>query len=234
MITPCVYREWYPCLELTTCGCVNGVCTWKPNPEFESCLKEHGVDLEEVIRAGSFKISVEAVNKSDGEVNSAIRDFLGAFRISCNSPLTLVKPSRRELSSSVAPSEINASEVLKAELEWLREFGVINIGAEDVAAIAGVARWGYAGPNSRIGWYETKDGTHAWIPYHESPSLPLVRCSTGEVPRYDLPNGTAYIGPTPIGPPSADATTTEGSPNGEICGPALLAGLSLVSLLGKR
>jgi len=40
IVTPCIYAEWYDCLRLTQCGCYNGVCTWKPNSDFEKCLKE--------------------------------------------------------------------------------------------------------------------------------------------------------------------------------------------------
>lgn len=39
IVTPCVYKSWYSCLSLSTCGCVNGTCTWKPNPDFKHVSK---------------------------------------------------------------------------------------------------------------------------------------------------------------------------------------------------
>ncbi|NJE46174.1 eight-cysteine-cluster domain-containing protein [Thermococcus sp. GR7] len=235
IVTPCVYREWYTCLGLTSCGCVNGICTWKPNDAFESCLREHGIDPEKVIRAGLVRVEVEAYNMEPGEVEAAVKDFLSAFGVDCNPALTFVEPMSGRLVPVVDSSEVNFSEAVKVELEWLRDVGVLQISDEDIEAIAKVAGPGKAGPNSHIGWYETKDGTYAWIPYEESLNPMLVRCTTDEVPTYNLPNGTAYVGPTVTQSPSTDATTsTESSPNGGICGPALVVGLSLFALLRRR
>lgn len=55
----------------------------------------------------------------------------------------------------------------------------------------------FADPNSKIGWYEAANGTYAWMPYHKTKGPLLVKCSSRNVPAYELPNGTAYIGPTP-------------------------------------
>ncbi|NJE85405.1 eight-cysteine-cluster domain-containing protein [Thermococcus sp. CX2] len=235
IVTPCVYREWYSCLGMTSCGCLNGVCTWKPNPAFESCLREHGIDPEKVIRAGPVRVEVEAYDMEPGEVEAAVKDFLLAFGVDCNPALTFMEPMSGRLVPVVDPSEVNFSEAVKVELQWLRENGVLEMSDEDIAAIAKIAKPGKAGPNSHIGWYETKNGTYAWIPYDESSNPMLVRCITDKAPTYDLPNGTAYVGPTITQPPSTDATTsTESSPNGGICGPALIVGLSLAVLLRKR
>ncbi|KUH33103.1 hypothetical protein APY94_07485 [Thermococcus celericrescens] len=235
IVTPCVYKPWYDCLSLTSCGCVNGLCTWKPNPAFESCLREHGINPSKVIRAGYFELEVEGVNRSDDEVNAAVKDFLGAFGVSCDVSLTLVKTSVTRLSPSLDPSEVNASKALKAELEWLIETGALRMDESDVEGVLRAAEWGNAGHNSNIGWYETGNGTFAWIPYDESLNPLLVRCFTREVPVYELPNGTAYVGPTLTKPPSGDSTTMSGSTKGEVCGPGIVVLLALiVALAGRR
>lgn len=234
IITPCVYKPWYNCLSLTSCGCVNGLCTWKPNDAFEACLREHGVDPSKVIRAGYFELEVEAVNRSDGEVNAAVKDFLSAFGISCDVSLTLVKTSVTRLSPSLDPSEVSASKALKAELDWLIETGALRMDESDVEGVLRAAEWGNAGHNSHIGWYETENGTSAWIPYDESLNPLLVRCFTSEVPAYELPNGTAYVGPTLTKPPSGDSATTSGSAEGEVCGPGIVALLALLAAFARR
>ncbi|ASJ08130.1 hypothetical protein A3L11_02360 [Thermococcus siculi] len=228
IVTPCVYREWYSCLGMTGCGCVNGMCTWKPNPAFEACLRDHGIDPARVIRAGYFEMRVEAINESDDEVNAAVRDFLGAFGISCNAPLTLVKTSVSRLSPEVEPSEVNASEALLAELRWLMDNGVVNLSDSDLEAIAGVAEWGYSGHNSHIGWYETENGGHAWIPYHKSKNPRLVKCFSRTFPTYEIPNGTAYF--------EANTSTTVNTLTGlTVCGPGLVVlALLLVPLIRRR
>ena len=233
IVTPCVYKPWYDCLSLTSCGCVNGLCSWKPNPTFESCLREHGVEPSSVIRTGNARVEVMAIDKSPGEITAAVKDFLGAFGVSCDPGLSFVENRVRELSPAVEPSKVNASEALKAELEWLREFGIVKVGEDDVDAILRVAQWGRAGINSKIGWYETKNGSYAWIPYSRSKNPQLVKCFSRQVPENELPNGTAYIGSTPTTPPSS--TGTGGSPEpGGVCGPGLVVGLALVSLLLRR
>ncbi|CAD5245271.1 CGP-CTERM-anchored Cys-rich protein [Thermococcus camini] len=234
IVTPCVYRPWYDCLSLTSCGCVDGLCTWKPNPAFEKCLREHGVDPSRVIRAGYFELRVEGVNKSDGEINAALKDFLGAFGVSCNSPLTLVKTAVTRLSPAIDPSEVNASEAIKAELEWLIETGVLWMDESDVEGVLRAAEWGNAGHNSNIGWYETKNGTFSWVPYLGSRDPKLIRCTSQVVREYELPNGTAYVGPTLTKPPSANPTTTSGSTGGEVCGPGIVILLALLGALAGR
>ncbi|AEK73373.1 hypothetical protein GQS_07375 [Thermococcus sp. 4557] len=234
IVTPCVYRPWYDCLSLTSCGCVGGICTWKPSPAFESCLREHGVDPSKVIQAGYFELEVEAVNRSDGEVNAAVKDFLSAFGISCDVPLTLVKTSVTRLSPSLDPSEVSASKALKAELDWLIETGALRMDESDVEGVLRAAEWGNAGHNSHIGWYETENGTSAWVPYDESLNPLLVRCFTREVPAYELPNGTAYVGPTLTKPPSGDSATTSVSAEGEVCGPGIVALLALLAAFSRR
>lgn len=235
IVTPCVYKPWYECFSLTSCGCVNGFCTWKPNGDFKSCLRKHGVDPSQVIRAGLVEVEAEARGVGPDELKAAVGEFLSAFGVDC---LPLSDPAispQVEIAPVIDPSEVNLSVAVKTELEWLREVGVLQISDEDIGAITRVAGSGKAGWNSHIGWYETKNGTYAWIPYDESKDPSLVRCTSPVVPAYDLPNGTAYVGPTATQPPSTDTTTsTNGSPSGEICGPALMVGLSLVVLLWKR
>ncbi len=36
-VTTCELRPEYLCFGSTSCGCVNGKCSWRRNPEFESC-----------------------------------------------------------------------------------------------------------------------------------------------------------------------------------------------------
>jgi heavy-Cys/CGP-CTERM domain protein len=232
IMTPCVYRPWYTCLALTSCGCVNGVCTWKPNPAFESCLREHGVDPARVIKAGRFMVEVEGTGVSEEEVNATVREFLEAFGISCSKPLNITKSSVTRIVPAVDPSEVNASEAIKAELEWLVSVGVLKIDEGDINEIARAAEWGEAGWNSHIGWYKKKDGTYAWVPYDKSLNPKLVKCFTKTIPEYRLPNGTAYVGPTPTTPSSTTgAPTTQGS---RVCGPALIVALSVLSLLRRK
>jgi len=232
IVTPCIYKAWYKCLSLTSCGCLNGTCTWKPNPAFEACLKEHGVDPGKVIRGGYVRLEVEGVNKSDDEVEASVKDFLGAFGISCNTPLTFVKTSITRFSPSVSPSEVNASEAIRTELEWLIDGGVIKMNEGDVDEITKAAEWGFAGYNSKIGWYETKNGSYAWIPYHESKDPLLVKCFSRIVSEHTLPNGTAYFGPTSTPSPTGSQESSEGTPS--VCGPGLVLGLAVLLLLWRR
>ncbi|MCK4319082.1 eight-cysteine-cluster domain-containing protein [Candidatus Micrarchaeota archaeon] len=39
LTTTCEYKEEYQCLRLTSCGCVEGACMWKPTIEYEECMK---------------------------------------------------------------------------------------------------------------------------------------------------------------------------------------------------
>ncbi len=38
LITTCEYREEYGCLKLTSCGCFDGKCSWRNNPDYQECL----------------------------------------------------------------------------------------------------------------------------------------------------------------------------------------------------
>lgn len=40
IITTCEYREEYGCVKLTSCGCVEGKCSWKQNAEYANCLEK--------------------------------------------------------------------------------------------------------------------------------------------------------------------------------------------------
>ncbi len=40
IVTPCVFKEEYECLELTECSCNDNGCEWEENPEYLSCLEE--------------------------------------------------------------------------------------------------------------------------------------------------------------------------------------------------
>lgn len=233
--TPCVYRPWYSCLEMTSCGCVNGVCTWKPNPSFESCLEKYGVDPARVIKTGLFEVEVEGEGLSEEEISTTVREFLGAFGVSCSRPLKITRTSVTRLVPVVDPSEVNASEAVKAELEWLVSVGVLKIDEADIEQITRVAKWGEAGWNSHIGWYEIDKGTYAWIPYDKSLNPKLVKCSTKTIPEYRLPNGSAYVDP-PVTYPSTTETESgaTSTPTGEICGPAFLILLPIFSLLRRK
>ncbi|WP_209474767.1 CGP-CTERM-anchored Cys-rich protein [Thermococcus stetteri] len=234
IVTPCVYRPWYTCFALTSCGCVNGVCTWKPNPAFESCLKEHGVDPARVIKAGLFEVDVEGTGVSEAEINATVREFLEAFGISCSKPLRITKTSVTRLVPAVDPSEVNASEAVKAELEWLATVGVLKIDEKDIEAIARTAEWGDAGWNSHIGWYETKDGTYTWIPYDKSLNPELIKCFTKTIPKYRLPNGTAYVGPTMTTPPATTKSSTTSPARDKVCGPAFIIAITILPLLRRK
>lgn len=37
-ITTCEYADYYECYQKTSCGCVDGLCNWKENQEFNDCL----------------------------------------------------------------------------------------------------------------------------------------------------------------------------------------------------
>ena len=75
IVTPCVYASWYGCLRLTACGCVNGTCSWKPNPEFEKCLRGHGVGPSKVIRAGPVEVTARGPNPK--ELTEIVKEFTG-------------------------------------------------------------------------------------------------------------------------------------------------------------
>lgn len=255
IVSPCVYARWYECFRLTSCGCVNGLCSWKPNPAFEKCLKEHGVDPSKVIRAG--RARVEANGPDPEELEGALKEFFSVVGINCTD-LTLLSGSRE--GPAYSPEEVSASEVLKAALGELLKAGAIDgLSDKDIEDISSVANWGDAGWNSHIGWYETKNGTYAWVPYDESKDPQLVRCRGGP--------GAGNASAGWVGPPvqsngsssgSVSPETGELNPGGEanvtpvnqaaepyepktnaggvktICGPASLIGLSLIWLLLRK
>jgi len=41
IITTCEYREQYDCLQLTSCGCIEGKCAWAQTEEYASCLEDY-------------------------------------------------------------------------------------------------------------------------------------------------------------------------------------------------
>ena len=40
LMTVCVYRPEYDCLDMIDCGCVKGRCAWEKTPEYEVCVEE--------------------------------------------------------------------------------------------------------------------------------------------------------------------------------------------------
>lgn len=40
-VSICVYRDWYKCLVMTSCECINNQCQWEKNQEYTSCLEEY-------------------------------------------------------------------------------------------------------------------------------------------------------------------------------------------------
>lgn len=38
IVTTCEYKDEYECYQKTSCGCVDGLCNWKENNEFNDCL----------------------------------------------------------------------------------------------------------------------------------------------------------------------------------------------------
>ncbi len=39
-VSVCVVESWHQCLELTSCSCVQGQCSWIQNQDFISCYQE--------------------------------------------------------------------------------------------------------------------------------------------------------------------------------------------------
>lgn len=234
VVSVCVYRPWYSCFEETTCGCYNGVCTWKPNERFEECLRGHGVDPEKVIKLpeGEVYAAVYGKDKPSPEELEEIKAALMELGVCGN--LTFTSETVDAPSGVVDEYTFDFKAALREELQWLRENGVVSISDEDLEGIVKVAERGKAGHNSHIGWYEDKNGTYRWIPYDESSNPSLVRCvSTPE--SYTLPPGdVALPKETPVETthsPSATETTAAGSPT---CGPAFVAALALLPLLMRR
>jgi len=242
IVTPCVYPLWYECFQLTSCGCVNGTCSWKPNPEFEKCLKSHGIDPSKVIRVGQAKIVGEAPDPE--ELGEAVKELLNVTGVNCTN---FELYSRSQEGPAYNTSEVSAPDVVKRVLEELGERGVVKgLTKEDIEDIAKVAEWGNAGWNSHIGWYETKNGGYAWVPYDKSKDPQLVKCG-------GISTGWA-------GPPTQEGSSSTGGFNSgseanvthenqaaepyepktnaggvkTICGPGLITLLSLWALMIVR
>lgn len=41
VMSACVYQQTNQCLKLTSCGCVNGLCQWDRNSEYNKCFEEN-------------------------------------------------------------------------------------------------------------------------------------------------------------------------------------------------
>ncbi|ASJ01974.1 hypothetical protein A3L09_01195 [Thermococcus profundus] len=257
IVSPCLYARWYDCLKLTSCGCVNGACSWKPNEAFKKCLREHGVDPSKVIRAGVSEVTATGPNPE--ELSDALKEFFKATGANCTK-FNLISGSEEK--PAYDPSKVDAERVLEKALEYLTEKGIITgLTEEDVAQITRIAKWGEAGYNGKIGWYETKNGTYAWIPYDESKNPTLVRCGwvgppvygnasstegngtpgTGHLNPGSGPNVTGGFGnhtaPNPaVNAPQNEMTSTTKTETGSaICGPSSIIGLAvLVRLIRKR
>lgn len=221
----CIYEEWYDCLKLTSCGCVNGICIWKPNDAFERCLKKHGIDPSEVIKMPQAEVYITIYGKELTEDKKAeIKELFSILGMSC--ALENIEFDKKVIDMPegiVDHYTFNFKEALRVELEWLKENGIINIDDRDIQGIVKVAERGKAGYNSHIGWYDDKDGSFAWIPYDESKNPKLLKCIR-EPMRYNLPNGTLIL----------STTTTKTPPQTTVCGPTFILLLALVPLLKKR
>nr|WP_240922805.1 CGP-CTERM-anchored Cys-rich protein [Thermococcus sp. Bubb.Bath] len=252
----CIYAPWYECFKLTSCGCVNGTCSWKPNEAFKKCLREHGVDPSRVIRAGVSEVTATGPNPE--ELTDALKEFFNATGANCTK-FNLISGSEEK--PAYNPGEVDAGKVLSRALEYLMETGAVTgLTKEDVGQIVEVAKWGGAGYNGKIGWYETENGSYAWIPYDESPNATLVRCGWAGPPTYGNASssegngtvGTGHLDPgsgpnvtggfgnhtTPnpaVNPPQNEmASTTKNEEGSAVCGPASLLVLTALPLLARK
>lgn len=234
VVTPCVYKPWYSCFELTSCGCVNGICTWKPNENFENCLKKHGIDPSKVIRIGPSR--VEATGPSPEELSRALKEFFAVFGVNCTE--IEIKSGSKE-GYAYNTSQVDAGEVIKAALKLLVEYGAVEgLSEEDIEEIAAVAEWGKAGPNSHIGWYETDKDTYAWIPYDESKNPLLVRCGSAGNGTGGEESNTGNLGVTnsseaPVSAFGEETSETASNSTNSTCGPGVLALFSLLVLAAR-
>lgn len=222
IVTPCIYAEWYDCLRLTQCGCVNGFCTWKPNEEFEECLREHNLDPSKVIKAPSAEIWIADYNKErpSEEDLEEIKKLLDVFGVSCAlRNLTFKSEVTNSPVGVIDPYSFDFKQAFRVELEWLRDVGIIKIESEDISAIIESAEMGKAGYNSHIGWYK-KEGKYSWIAYDESDNPLLLRC-VGQPFELKLPEGEIEL-------PQTSTTSTTSQQTGSICGPGLILGLLLM------
>ncbi|MFA4669454.1 CGP-CTERM-anchored Cys-rich protein [Pyrococcus kukulkanii] len=201
----CVYREWYRCFNFTRCGCYNGFCTWLPNEEFLKCLKEHNVTLDLVIKA-RVSVGIEVKGNVTQERIREIKEVLG-----CDVPLNFTERWEWRVVPSVNPETINASEAIKTELKWLKSVGVIEIGDKDIEEIAKVAKWGYAGYNARIGFYDGR-----WMPYSNYSGAVLIKCGGPAYEEYPTPTSTPVL-------PSSKG----------VCGPGIILLLTIL-VRGRR
>jgi len=234
IVTPCVYKGWYGCLRLTSCGCYNGFCTWKPNPDFEKCLKEHGIDPSKIIKLPLAEVYIADYGKEkpNEEDISELRELFEVLGISCVLDNLQFKT---EITNSpegvIDPYSFNFGKALEVELKWLRENGIIAVGDEDISAIVNVAERGKAGQNSHIGWYR-KNGVYTWIPYDESDKPLLVKCVSPPF-NISIPKGEIVLKSSST-PTESSSTPSQSPPQGEVCGPALILGLLLVPLLFRK
>ncbi|WP_457752975.1 CGP-CTERM-anchored Cys-rich protein [Thermococcus sp.] len=237
VVSICVYKDWYECLKLTTCGCVNGVCSWKLNDAFERCLKEHGIDPSRVIKMpqADVYIAIYGQKELSGEKRAEIKELFSVLGIGC--VLENIKFEKRVTSMPegiVNPYTFNFKEALRVEIEWLKESGILKISDEDIEEIVKVAKRGYAGYNSHIGWYETKDGEYAWIPYYESKDAKLVKC-LGKPVTYQLPKGAVELGKSPQSEITQTPSTSKSPTSSAICGTGIvILGILLPLPLGRK
>ncbi len=237
VVSICVYRNWYECLKLTTCGCVNGVCSWKPNDAFERCLKEHGIDPSRVIKMpqADVYIAIYGQKELSEEKRAEIKELFSVLGIGC--VLENIKFEKRVTSMPegiVNPYTFNFKEALRVEIEWLKESGILKISDEDIEEIVKVAKRGYAGYNSHIGWYETKDGEYAWIPYYESKDAKLVKC-LGKPMTYQLPKGAIELEKPPQSETTQAPSTSKSPTSSTICGTGIIMlGILLPLPLGRK
>ncbi|USH00045.1 eight-cysteine-cluster domain-containing protein [Thermococcus argininiproducens] len=222
VITPCIYAEWYDCLRLTQCGCVNGFCTWKSNEEFEKCLREHNMDPSKVVKVPNAEVWIADYGKekpSEEDLNE-MKALFDVFGISCMlENLSFESETVESPTGVVDPYSFNFTEALRTELVWLRDNGIVRINEEDIEMIAKVAKMGKAGYNSHIGWYE-KDGKYSWVAYDESDSPLLLRC-VGQPFKLKLP-------PSQVELPQTSTTSTTSQQTESVCGPGLILGLLLM------
>lgn len=235
IVTPCVYREWYECLKLTSCGCYNGLCTWKPTPEFEKCLKDHNIEPSKVIKLPLAEIYIADYGKekpSESDLNE-LEALFKELGISCAFDKLQFKTETVNAPLGVVDAySFNFSEALKVELEWLRENGIVKISDEDLNAIVEAAEKGKAGYNSHIGWYK-KNGVYTWVAYDESDSPTLLKC-IGAPFNVTLPKGEIVLkSSAPSSPLEGSSTTSQGTQNG-VCGPGVFVGLLLLPLLFRK
>jgi len=212
IVTPCVYREWYSCLRLTSCGCYNGLCTWKPNPDFEKCLKEHGIDPSKVIKLPLAEVYIADYGKekpSEDDLNE-LKALFEEIGIACAFDDMEFKAETTNAPVGVIdPYSFDFKEALRVELEWLKEKGIISISNEDIEAM-----------------YE-KEGKYLWIAYDESDNPLLLKC-VGQPFELKLPSGQVEL------PQTTAPSDTTSQQTGTICGPGLILGLVLVARLFRK